>query len=327
SALVIVSILLELKAEASHNSSNDLQINNQKSLRSTYESLSQQLLQIRHLLKSLLTEWNFGESEITERTFGRIRLFRKIILPAAFIGGLLTAVIFKIKILGVLNLLLVGKVLLLQLGFMVAKIVYALKDFLPSKHDSPQVYPVYHQPPPPQQIFIPVPSNGNSDFHKHQVHNLGGHDDHSDFFKRSSEYDYRFGNNQDYKWLQQSNYYDQQPSFNQPYRFYMPPKDFPSPVNLYQPQHQMSIGQSQRGSVSGIPLQIPHKTEFHQINQLQQPQGYDGVVNGLSNQPNFNVQPTTLILPQSIDSMNPEEVKKLLSDAIARASSTKTASY
>lgn len=64
----------------------------------------------------------------------------------------MTAVIFSIKITGIVNMLLISKVLLLQLGIVLGKIVYGAKDLLLNKHG-------HHEPP--QAYYIPV-SHGYS---------------------------------------------------------------------------------------------------------------------------------------------------------------------
>lgn len=64
-ALVIIAVTLGPAhgVDATNRSSRELQISNQNSMRSFTDSISGKLLQIRHLLKSLFSDWNFGESE------------------------------------------------------------------------------------------------------------------------------------------------------------------------------------------------------------------------------------------------------------------------
>jgi hypothetical protein len=88
------------------------------------------------------------------RTFGRMRMIRKIMLPLAFIGGFMTAVILAIKMTGLINMLMIKKVLLLQMAIVLGKLIYGFKELLLNKHDH-QSYAS-----PPQAYYIPV-SNGH----------------------------------------------------------------------------------------------------------------------------------------------------------------------
>jgi len=54
-------------------------------------------------------------------------MMKNILLPVAFIGGFLTAVIFSIKAIGIVNLFLISSLLALNLAVIVGKLVYAKK--------------------------------------------------------------------------------------------------------------------------------------------------------------------------------------------------------
>jgi hypothetical protein len=54
-----------------------------------------------------------------------MRMMRNILLPAAFLGGFLTAVIIGIKVIGVMNMILISKVLMLNLGIFIGKLFIA----------------------------------------------------------------------------------------------------------------------------------------------------------------------------------------------------------
>lgn len=64
-ALVIFSVVSchSIGADVITASSKGLQINRQNSPRSNEVGIGEKLLQVRHLLKSLFFDWNFGESE------------------------------------------------------------------------------------------------------------------------------------------------------------------------------------------------------------------------------------------------------------------------
>lgn len=79
---------------------------------------------------------------LSARTFGRIRMIRNILLPVAFIGGFLTAIILGIKMIGLVNMFLISKLLALNLAVVVGKLVYAKKELASNHyHFSP-----YHSP-------------------------------------------------------------------------------------------------------------------------------------------------------------------------------------
>ncbi|KAL7050986.1 hypothetical protein ACKWTF_004282 [Chironomus riparius] len=92
------------------------------------KGISEKLTEIRKLFRSLIFDWNLGESGIGNgRTFGRIRMMKNILLPVAFIGGFLTAVIFSIKAIGIVNLFLISSLVALNLAVIVGKLIYAKK--------------------------------------------------------------------------------------------------------------------------------------------------------------------------------------------------------
>lgn len=72
-ALVIFSATLKrgVGMETITGSPHALEIKNQHSIRSSSESISTKLLHLRHLVMSLFSDWNFGESRV-EGTFNFI---------------------------------------------------------------------------------------------------------------------------------------------------------------------------------------------------------------------------------------------------------------
>jgi hypothetical protein len=203
------------------------------------------------------------------RTFGfRGRMIRKILLPLAFIGGFLTAIIIGIKITGAINMLLIAKVLLLQLGLVLGKIIYGLKDLIYSKHDaSPAtIYPVYISPP-------------------HQSSHDMSHSSHSSL---SSGY----GNSRIDPYSHQSNY-QAQPSYHQPiYQF--PQQNLQPQTNFVQPQN---------GPFLGIPLQAPQAIERNQF-LPQYSQQFDAVSDDEAPKATLSPQEMTQILSDAIEQVS-----------------------
>lgn len=151
-----------------------------------------------------------------ERTFGRIRMMRKIMLPLVFMGGFLTAVILSIKFTGLINMILITKVLLLQIALVLGKLAYGAKELF-SKFTQPHAY------------YIPVATHGE---HPHQ---------------------YAYAHNNDL-YGQQSSFYGQQlpppafqPQFNQPNNYLINRSQNSQPQwNFGQPQSGLPTQTSQQ---------------------------------------------------------------------------------
>lgn len=216
-------------------------------------------------------------------------------LPLAFIGGFMTAVIFSIKFTGLINMLLIKKVLLLQMALILGKLIYGAKELFTAKYQSsPSFYPVY------------FPSHSEDHHHhgsfSHKTAYLSLPDD--DFNPQPSYYS------------QQSHAFDSQPQFNQR-------TSYPLSFNQPQPNIQSQWKFGQTGSFDGIPLQVPQNIQFNQpLNQghasFAEPQNYESRFNN-----NVMLQAQSLIgsAQSTIKSLSPQEMTKLLSDAIMQVSS------
>lgn len=66
-------------------------------------------------------------------------MMKNILLPVAFIGGFLTAVILGIKVIGVINMILIAKVLMLNLAFLLGKLIFGKVLLTGHGH-----YPMYY---------------------------------------------------------------------------------------------------------------------------------------------------------------------------------------
>jgi hypothetical protein len=92
-----------------------------------------------------------------------------MILPMTFFGGFLVAIILFTAKVGVINMILIKGVLVLQIAMVVAKMVWAAKEFLSHKsHDAIYVaqpstyYPVHHN------SYGPPPASSNYGWNRRQ---------------------------------------------------------------------------------------------------------------------------------------------------------------
>lgn len=191
-------------------------------------------------------------------------MMRQILVPAAFIGGFLTAVIIGIKIIGVVNMLLISKVLMLNVAFMIGKLFY-VKTFA---HDKVQHHYYNHQNP----VYSPYGSGSYA----------------SSFSKRAddSELPYRMNFYQPTGFAQN---YNQIPNINNNFnellqhyptsqqqrpQFIQPPSNFQpqAQMNFIQPQNSNDIQRS--NPFSGMQMQIPQQQQSAPAagNQYRQPQ-------------------------------------------------------
>jgi hypothetical protein len=231
-----------------------------------------------------------------------------------FIGGFLTAIIIGIKITGVFNVILVTKVLMLQLALILGKMIYGLKDLFLSKREHPPVYTVqpsehhyYHQP-----SYIPSSSYGSSSYGPPPSgHSYGPP-------PPISSYGSPYGS----------------PSHASPYASSredglsglssLRSPQYRSPTNLLtnfiEPQTRLHQ-QPQINPFSGIALQAPQQIQYSpQFNQqpftrLRQVETLDQRILG-----------ENLIDEAPKPSFSPQELTKVLSDAIAQVSSRTTSS-
>jgi hypothetical protein len=267
------------------------------------------------------------------RTFGRIGLMRKVIVPMTFIGGFLTAIIIGIKITGVFNVILVTKVLMLQLALILGKIIYGLKDVFIGKHQQPQ--PVYNVSPPQphyyhQPAYIPYGSNYGSNSHGSNSYGSSSYpsDSYGNTYEsqslpvHASAYaSSREDGLSSYKSVQYPQSINS-PQFNRPIN-QIP--IFSQPQTNFQPQAK--FGQLQTSSFGGIVLQAPQQIQyspqlfnqpfrrFPNVETLDQRIFGDNFIDDNSQQ-----------IRSSKASLSPQELTKVLSDAIAQVSSQSTPS-
>lgn len=229
-----------------------------------------------------------------ERTFGRIRMVRKIMLPLTFMAGFLTAVIFSIKFTGLINMILISKVLMLQLALVLGKIIYGAKEFL-NKFSHPQPY------------YFPV---------AHREHSYGySHSKDGDLYQEPSNlYGQRYPSPLSSRFGLQ-----QQPQFNQPINY---------PISRRQSfQPQLNFDRPQSSPFEGISMQTPHQIQTSQSQQFSQPyyqdrsQIYDTLESRLTTE-NHSGEAPSAMKPQN--SLSPSEMTQLLSDTIALMSTQTT---
>lgn len=213
---------------------------------------------------------------------------RKIMLPLAFIGGFLTAIILFIKTTGVINMLLLIKVLLLQMALVLGKIVWAAKELLIKKHQHGGSY--Y-----PMPVYVPIAQQESS--HSHH----------------GSLFDHRRGD------ALSNSFYNPQPDYNhqasnQPinYRQY-----FDQPQVNSKPQRD--FGQPQSGSSIGISpqQQIQFNQPFTRL-RSHDSERFETLDNRILYEPEAQ---SVVRQPQNAaSSLSPHEMTKILSDALARLS-------
>lgn len=220
-------------------------------------------------------------------------------LPLAFFGGFMTAVILSIKFTGLINMLLIKKVLLLQMALILGKIIYGAKELLTAKqHATSSFFPVY----------LPSHSDDHHGSFSHKNAYINHPDD--DFTQQPSYFS------------RQSAAFHSQPQFNQL-------TSYPLNYNQPQPNIQWNSGRPQTGSFGGIPLQVPQNIQFSQPSNQGQPLSYAESQNYESRFNNYAMpQAHSLIgsAQTTIKSLSPQEMTQLLSDAIKQVSSRTTPS-
>lgn len=211
-------------------------------------------------------------------------------LPLAFMGGFLTAIILGIKLTGTINMLLITKVLLLQVALVLGKILWGAKELLMKKHD--------HYPQP---FYYPVP---------HESHSYGS----------------SFGHSRDDSLSHPPIYYYGQQPFNQPPSIQQQPQITQStnylPIQSYQ-QPQPNLGQPQPSLFNGYsPTTQTHSPPYYQDNHLN---NLETLETRLTGEGFIGADaPTALKLigrPQSTSNpLTPQQMSQLLQDAIAQMS-------
>lgn len=208
-------------------------------------------------------------------------------LPLAFMGGFLTAIILGIKLTGTINMLLITKVLLLQFALVLGKILWGAKELLTKKHD-------YY----PQPFYYPIP-------HESHLHSSS------------------FGHRRDDNLNQQSFYYGQQP-FNLPTSIIQQPHiNQPSnylPIQGYQPQP--NLGQPQSNLLSGfLPTTHNHSPPHYQDHHLNNLETLETKSVGSFIGPDTPTALKFFERPQSTSNLlTPQQMTELLQDAIAQMS-------
>lgn len=262
------------------------------------------------------------------RTFGRIGLMRKVIVPMTFIGGFLTAIIIGIKITGVFNVILVTKVLMLQLALILGKLIYGLKDLFIGKHQQPQ--PVYNVSPPQphyyhQPHYIPYGPSYGSNSHGSYGSNSYPSDSYGNSYGSQSHASAYASSREDGLSSYKSVQYPQSinsPQFNRPIN-QIP--IFSQPQTNYQPQAK--FGQLQTSSFGGIELQAPQQIQYSP-QLFNQPFRSFPIVETLDQRifgDNF-IDDNSQQIRSPKASLSPQELTKVLSDAIAQVSSQSTQS-
>lgn len=238
------------------------------------------------------------------RTFGfRFRMIRKMVLPLAFLGGFMTAIILFIKATGVINMLLLIKVLLLQKALVLGKVLWGIFSIFKSKYEG------HHEPTKyyPYPVYIP---------HSEHHENHGESSFYGDYASAHSREDYNHQPNLFYS-QQESNYH--QPLYRRPQTYRN--ADIPQ-MNLI-PQH--ILGQPQTGSFSGLSLEPPRQVQYtYPYNQLQSQASEnrevtDNRVNN-GNQWDGVSDPQMFLkhIESSASSYSPQEMTKILSDVLAQ---------
>lgn len=233
---------------------------------------------------------NFFILGIESRTFGRMRIIRQLLIPMAFFGGFMTAVIKAIFFTGLLNMKLLAVGVMLKLGLIIGKLLYASKIAFGGEKHGGSSYPQFQSFP---AVFypIPVPSQSHSHF---------SHDSHLSHYDselhRSDENIYG---------AQQSNYQhipyqqspqpiykqNQQPVYQQTQQYYQPQQSYQQPT-YQQPTYQ----------------------SYSQQSPIEPIQQKNSLVNG-------NYFDDT---KASLSALSPLEMTKILSEAIAKISATKS---
>ncbi|XP_070499453.1 uncharacterized protein [Chironomus tepperi] len=295
-------------------------------------SVSEKLTEIRQLLRSLIFDWNLGESGIENgisRTFGRIRMMKNIFLPVAFIGGFLTAVIFSIKAIGVINFFLISSLVVLNMAVIVGKLIYAKKIGYGASQT--HYHSHYNQQLPPIPSYQPHPTYGSygPSYGPSYGSNIGGLSPpwHAD---NRVDDKLRFGRYLEHKPSIEPVYEDNIPfSSNQIPTFQAPLNSLQQPQLNTIPQNN-PFGRIQTQSPQQVQQQQPTSSSFNQpLNQLYS-QLHD--MRYLNNDiPAFETATTPssgikMINPQEIkpqSTYSPLEMEKILTNALAQISESK----
>lgn len=225
---------------------------------------------------------------------------RKILLPLAFLGGFLTALIIGIKITGVFNMILISGVLMLQLAVLIGKLLYGAKELFYGHYP-----PLYHQPPPP---YYPQQSSGGHSYSQASAYA----NSRADGLNQQPNF-----NSMQFP---QSSGIQQQPQFNQGMI-----QPFNQPQQNLQP---MSFGQQQSGPFMGISMQAPQQIQNSQFSQpfnqnhmqnLNPPSNLEPLENRIFSENSINNAP--------VAPMSPQEMTQMLSDAIDRMSAQTSPSF
>lgn len=216
-------------------------------------------------------------------------------LPMVFMAGFLTAVIFSIKFTGLINMLLISKVLLLQVALVLGKVLYGAKELF-NKFSYPQPY------------YIPI-AHGE---HSHSQAYSHSRDD--VFYPQATNNYYQ----QLPPPLNFPSAYQDQPQFNQPINYAINPSQ-----NL---QPHLNFGQPQSGLFDGISMQTPQRIRSYQSQQFSQPNYQDRSYNSVSDTSHsfLDITPSAEKPQSTTKSLTPQEMTQLLANAIAQVSTRTT---
>jgi hypothetical protein len=191
--------------------------------------------------------------------------------------------------------------------------IYGLKDVFIGKHQQPQ--PVYNVSPPQnhyyhQPAYIPYGSNYGSNYGSSSY---GGSQSHASSYANSREDGLPSINSaQSYNSPQFNRPINQLPSFNQPQQNFQP---------------QAKFGQPQMGSFNGIALEAPQQIQYspHLFNQpYTRLHNVETLDQRILSENSIDDHSQLIQAPQP--SLTPQELTKVLSDAIAQVSSRSTPS-
>lgn len=262
-------------------------------------------------------------------------MMRKILIPLTFLGGFLTAVIISIKIIGVMNMILISKLLVLNLAIFFGKLLFVKHQNYGNPqnhyHNHYPTYPSY----PPQTVHHHPHSHYGSSYPSYGVSRAD-----------SSEFERKVFT------IPQSTFpHDYQPKFNKlPLRMFnpQPPPSF-TPQQQYYPtsfddhQQQFQINQPptniqpqliyQRSDFGGTDIQTPQQVQAAPQPDQSQEMFYSLFNNDISNESagmsNY-IQPTAAFqkinaIERPSSSLSPSEMEKILMDALSRIDTTTSA--
>lgn len=220
-----------------------------------------------------------------------MRIIRQLLIPMAFFGGFMTAIIKAIFFTGLLNMKLLAVGVMLKLGLIIGKLLYASKIAFSSGDKHGSSYPQFQAFP---AVFYPIPVPSQSHSHDWHSSNYGSELHRSDenlYEAQQSKYQHI-----PYQQAPQPIYkQNQQPVYQQTQQYYQPQQSY------QQPTYQQPL------------LQQPTYQSHSQQSSNELFKEKTSLVNG-------NYFDDT---KASLSALTPIEMTKILSEAIAKISATK----